>query len=247
MIKTIIIDDEADGRDSLVHAIQTYCQDLEIIRVCHSAPEGLEAIQQDDPDLVFLDIQMPHMSGFELLQQAGNIDCKVIFVTAHNQYAIKAIKFSALDYLLKPVDVDDLLQAVKRYRQQAETTNKDQFHHLFSNLSLTSSQFEKLAVPSVDGIEFIPVQEIIFCQADGNYTKIHLRNRNSLLASRTLKDFEMLLSEAGFYRVHHASLINLKHISKYVKGEGGYLILAEGHEVPVSRRRKEALLKRLSL
>lgn len=247
MIKTIIIDDEADGRDSLVHAIQTYCQDLEIIRVCSSAPEGLEAIQQDDPDLVFLDIQMPHMSGFEVLQRAGNTDFKIIFVTAHNQYAIKAIKFSALDYLLKPVDIDDLLQAVKRYQQQADKTMKDQFHHLFSNLSLTSSHFEKLAIPSIDGIEFIPVQDIIFCQADGNYTKIHLSNRNSLLASRTLKDFEMLLSDVGFCRVHHASLINLKHISKYIKGEGGYLMLSGGHEVPVSRRRKGALLKRLSL
>lgn len=247
MIRTIIIDDEADGRDALVHAIQTYCQGLEIIHVCASAPEGLEAIQQSDPQLVFLDIQMPHMSGFEVLQSLGQINFKVIFVTAHDQYAIKAIKFSALDYLLKPVDVDDLLQAIKRYEQQSELTAKDQFQHLFSNLSLTATQFEKLAIPSIDGVEFVPVHDIIFCQADGNYTKIHLQGGKVLLASRTLKEFELLLSEAGFCRVHHGSLINLKHISKYVKGEGGYLILAGGHEVPVARRRREALLRRLSL
>lgn len=246
MIRTILIDDEVDGREALLHALQTYCQELEILQVCASATEGLEAIQQLEPHLVFMDIQMPHMSGFEVLQRLGQIDFKVIFVTAHDQYAIKAIKFSALDYLLKPIDVDDLLHAVKRYQQQAELTAKDQFHHLFSNLSLTSTQFEKLAVPSMDGVEFVPVQDIIFCQADGNYTKIHLHGGKELLASRTLKEFELLLSEVGFCRVHHGSLINLKHIRKYIKGEGGYLILSEGHEVPVARRRKEGLLRRLS-
>lgn len=247
MIRTIIIDDEADGRDALMHAIQTYCRELQIVRVCATAAEGLEAIQQLEPHLVFLDIQMPQMSGFEVLQQASPIDFKVIFVTAHDKYAIKAIKFSALDYLLKPLDVDDLLQAVKRYQLQSESPARDQFQQLFSNLSLASTQFEKLAVPSMDGVVFLPVQDIVYCQADGNYTRIHLREGEPLLASRTLKEFEQLLSEAGFCRVHHGSLINLKHIHKYVKGEGGYLMLAGGHEVPVSRRRKEGLLRRLSL
>ena len=162
--------------------------------------------------------------------------------------AIKAIRFSALDYLLKPIDIDELLEAVNRYRlfQHKEQYDR-QYASMLKNLQTQSGQFEKLAIPTMEGMAFVETKEIIYCQAESNYTIVHLHGKRQHLVSKTLKDFENLLTDNGFCRVHHASLINLKHIQKYVKGEGGYVILADDHHVNISRRKKEEFLRRLSI
>ncbi|MEM7372434.1 MAG: response regulator [Bacteroidota bacterium] len=248
MIQTIIIDDEADARESLSMALKTYCSEIHVLAECSSAIEGLQRIQEHKPELVFLDIQMPHMTGFEMLQQLETIDFSTIFVTAYDTYAIKAIKFSAFDYLLKPLDIDDLQESVQRLVEEKKEEADPRYKHLFNNLNPKSPQpFERLAISTSEGMEFIQVEDIIYCQASGNYTVVHLPNKQHLLVSKTLKDFELLLEDKGFCRVHHASLINLKHIQKYIKGEGGYVLLNDGHSVDISRRRKEEFLKRIAI
>jgi two-component system, LytTR family, response regulator len=243
MIKTIIIDDEADGRETLLLLIREYCPEIEISALCSTADEGNGMIHKHQPDLVFLDIQMPHKSGFNLLEELGGFDFEVIFVTAHDRYAIKAIKFSALDYLLKPVDVDELQKAVRKAKERiGQKGLRNNYESLLKNMKHPAGRLEKLAIPAFDGIIFEKVDDIIYCKADGNYTNLIFTGKRNLLVSKNLKDFDGLLSECGFFRVHHASLINMKHIKKYVKGEGGYVILEEGHHVDVSRRKKEQFL-----
>lgn len=247
MIRTLIIDDEEDAREALQMSIELYCPHINLLDTCASAEDGLRAISEHQPDLVFLDIQMPRLTGFDLLQQLANIPFEVIFVTAHDQYAIKAIRFSALDYLLKPVDVDDLMQAVRRAEPRLHQSNRTfQYQSLVHNSQFSHGNINRLAVPSADGIEFLDPNDIVYCQADGNYTTLYLINRNKRLISKNLKEFECLLAESGFCRVHHSSLINLKHIKKYIKGEGGYVILTDEHHVDVSRRKKEIFLGMLN-
>ena len=248
MIQAIIVDDEIDGREALRLAIQRHCPALQVVAVCSSAPEAKRAILKLKPKLVFLDIQMPHMSGFDLLEQMEQIDFATIFVTAFDSFAIKAIKFSAFDYLLKPLDTDDLQTAVERFVSEQEAQPVlPQYDHLLHNLKAGPVTFERLAIPTPEGLEFVPLDKIIYCQANGNYSIIHMRDRQQYLVSRSLKECESLLEEQGFCRVHHASLINLTHVQKYIKGEGGYVILSEGHHVDISRRRKEEFLKRIAI
>lgn len=248
MIQTIIIDDEADARKALSRLLEKYCPEVEVIAQCTSGQEGLVAIQQHQPELVFLDVQMPHMTGFELLETLGNPPFSVIFTTAYDTYAIKAIKFSALDYLLKPIDIDDLRAAIRRFTdQQQKDLLTQQYQTLLSHTQQQNNPLQRLAIPTLDGMVFVAVADMIHCQADGSYTQIYLAGQEQMLVSKTLKEFEQLLSGSGFCRVHHASLINLKHIQKYVKGEGGYVILSEGYQVNVSRRRKEEFLRQLTI
>lgn len=246
MIQALIIDDEADGRDTLKMAIEKYCPEVSILGIYENPGKGLEAIRNLKPDLVFLDVQMPHMSGFDLLQQLLPLTFEVVFVTAHDKYAIKAIRFSALDYLLKPVDIDDLMHAVKKVQERLQLKNSTfQYQSMLNNIQYRSGKIEKLAVPSLEGIDFFNTDDIIYCQAEGNYTTLHLKNKQNKLISRNLKDFESLLADSGFCRVHHSSLINMKHIQKYVKGEGGYAILTDNYHVDISRRKKEEFLSML--
>jgi two-component system LytT family response regulator len=246
MITTLIIDDEADGRDALKSAIEKYCPEVDIKCICETPEEGILAIKNIKPDLVFLDIQMPQMSGFDVLQKVSPVTFEVIFVSAHDQYAIKAIKFSALDYLLKPVDVDDLMHALKKVKERLHNkSNVHQYQSVLNNIHYRSEKIKKLAVPSLEGIDLFDTDDIIYCKAEGSYTTLFLKNRQSKLISRNLKDFENLLVESGFCRVHNSSLINVKHVQRYVKGEGGYVILTEDHHVDISRRKKDEFLKLL--
>lgn len=243
MITALIIDDESDGRDALRLALEKYCPDVSIKGMCETSELGISAIKTLKPDLVFLDIQMPQMSGFDVLQKVAPVTFEVIFVSAHDQYAIKAIKFSALDYLLKPIDVDDLMNALRKVKERLHNKgNAHQYQSVLHNIQLKTDKIKKLAVPSLDGIDLFDTDDIIYCKADGSYTTVYLQNKQSKIVSRNLKDFENLLEEFGFCRVHHASLINLKHVQRYVKGEGGYVILSEGHHVDISRRKKEEFL-----
>ncbi len=243
MIKTIIIDDEHYGRQSLQQALEKYCPEVEILQICESPEVGITAIKKLKPDLVFLDVQMPNMSGFDVLQKLSPIDFEVIFVTSYDQYAIKAIKFSAIDYLLKPLDVDDLIHAVQRTKENLQKNGKAQrYQSVLHNINHASGKIEKLAVPTLDGIDFFETDDIIYCEADGSYTTLYFSGHQKQVISKNLKDFENLLTGSGFCRVHNSHLINMGHVQKYIKGDGGYVILTDDHHVDISRRKKDVFL-----
>ncbi|HEX5170608.1 MAG TPA: LytTR family DNA-binding domain-containing protein [Cyclobacteriaceae bacterium] len=246
MIRAIIIDDEHFGRQSLKNALAKYCSAVEVVDVCESPERGIASIKLNKPDLVFLDIQMPTMTGFDLLQQLTPISFEIIFVTSYDQYAVKAFKFSALDYLLKPINPDELKQAVNKIESRNSAVSiKNRFESLLNNLHFKAGKIERLAIPTSGGIDFFNTDDIIYCQAEGSYTTLFMINNKKEIVSKTLKEFDNLLHASGFCRVHNSTLINLKHVKKYLKGEGGYVILTEGHHADISRRKKEEFLNML--
>jgi len=245
MIKAILIDDEVHCIDTLSMLLADYCPEIEIAEKCLSAKRGLEAIEKTKPDLVFLDIEMPVMNGFELLEQFKQIPFSVIFTTSYDQYAIKAIRFSALDYLLKPVDREELQKAVQKALSQTKYPLPQQIEILLQKLDHPTIPVNKIAIPTVEGLQMIFVESIISCNADSNYTVLFLKNKQKIIASRSLKEIEELLEDYSFARVHHSYVVNLNEVEKYVKGEGGYLMMSDGTTVDVSRSRKEMLLKKL--
>lgn len=243
MITAIIIDDEADGREALRIALEKYCPDVEIRGVYAKPEEGVAAVRELHPSLLFLDVQMPGMSGFDVLQQLSPINFEVIFVSAYDRYAVKVIRFSALDYLVKPVDVDELLHAINRVKERLlHGNNIFQYQSVLQNIQSKSGRVEKLAIPTQTGIDLFDTKNIIYCRADGSYTTIFLKGKQTCLVSKKLKEFENLLSESGFYRVHHSFLINILHVQKYIRGDGGYVILTDNHHADISRRKKDEFL-----
>jgi two-component system LytT family response regulator len=243
MIRTIIIDDEEHGREGLKISIKKYCPEIDILHICESPEQGLAVITESKPDLVFLDVQMPNMSGFDLLQHISPVTFEAIFVTAHDQYAIKAIRFSGLEYLLKPIDIDDLIQAIRKVKERiGAEPDAFRYQSLLNNIQYKSREIERLAVPSREGIDLFETKEIIFCRANGISAELHLMGQRTKMVSKTLNDFESLLTEPGFCRVHQDVLVNMKHVQNYVKGEGDYALLNEGHRVAISQRRKDSFL-----
>jgi two-component system LytT family response regulator len=248
MIKTLIVDDEEKSRITLNNLVSKHCPSVSVIKLCESVEDAIREISKNKPDLVFLDIEMPFQNGFTLLEKIKNPDFNIIFTTAYDQYAIKAIKYSALDYLLKPVDVDDLKTAVDKCSEKKKnaSTRSDDYEMLLSALKLKNKS-AKIAVPTFEGLQMISASEIIKCVADESYTHITLTNGTKLVVSRILKEFEDLLSDFNFFRVHNSSLINLAHVRKYIKGDGGYVIMCDDESVEVSRRKKNDLLAQLTL
>ncbi|WP_203255849.1 LytR/AlgR family response regulator transcription factor [Hyunsoonleella ulvae] len=247
MIQSIIIDDQFDGREALRLQLEKYCPEVNVLGTCENIQEGMKAIQLHRPDLVFLDIQMPNGSGFDLLVQIKEIDFEIIFVTAYSQYAIQAIKFSALDYLLKPIESTELIQAISKVKERKDHKNLIyKYDAMLKNMRSAPGKIERLAISDMEGILMLDTAKIIYCAAEGSYSRIYLTGNKTHLFSKKLKEFEIMLGESGFCRVHHASLINIKHVNQYVKGEGGYVILTEGHHVNISRRRREAFLSQLN-
>ncbi|NER17266.1 LytR/AlgR family response regulator transcription factor [Spongiivirga citrea] len=246
MTRAIIIDDEEGAREGLSLLMQKYCADVEILALCNGGKQGIEAIHTYKPELVFLDVQMPGMSGFQMLETLGNIDFEIIFVTAYDKYAIKAIKFSALDYLLKPVDIDDLIKSVQKVQQKQFQKQQAGFQSLLNNMSQIQDELTRLAIPSDNEIIMQEVKDIVYCEADSSYTTIHIANDKKLTVSKTLKEFEIILPETKFCRIHHGTLVNIEHVSKYIKGEGGYVIVSNGQHLNVSRRKKESFIQMLS-
>lgn len=244
MIKAIIVDDEVHCLDTLSILLKEYCPEVHILDECRSAKTAFEAIERLKPSLVFLDIEMPAMNGFELLEQFGEIPFAVIFTTSYDQYAIKAIRFSALDYLLKPIDPKELIAAVHKVEVQKQLPAAEQFEMLLNQVQHKESSFKKIAVPTSEGFELIPVDEILRCEADDNYTHFFLKSKNKIVACRTLKEVEEQLQDfSHFVRIHHSHVVNINEVTKYVRGEGGYVIMSDGSSVNVSRSRKETLLK----
>jgi two-component system LytT family response regulator len=244
MIKAILIDDEVHCIDTLSILINDYCPEVEVVEKCFSAKKGLEVIKEESPELVFLDIEMPVMNGFELLEQFKEIPFSVIFTTSYDQYAIKAIRFSALDYLLKPIDPKELVAAVHKVQLHKNPPSSEQLKMLMDHIQHREAGFTKIAVPTLEGFELIPADQVIHCEADDNYSHFYLKNKKRVTACRTLKEVEEQLQDFSYFvRVHHSYLVNINEVSKYIRGEGGYVVMSDGSVVNVSRSRKEALLK----
>lgn len=246
MINAIIIDDEARWIENLESQLKAYCPFVNIVCQCQSSIAGLEAIKKLKPDLVFLDIEMPGMTGFELLEQLNEISFAVIFTTCYDYYAIKAIRFSALDYLLKPIDHKELIAAVKKVEEKKDLPVASQFGMLLDQIRAKGHDFNKLAVPTLEGFELIPADQLMRCNANDNYTCFYMKDKNKIIACRTLKEIEEQLKDFKFFiRVHHSHIVNLNEVVKYIRGEGGHLILSDGTSINVSKSRKDKLLNTL--
>jgi two-component system, LytTR family, response regulator len=245
MIKAIIIDDEMHCRKTLSMLLKEYCPNVHVIEQCDDGQSGAEAIKKLNPDLLFLDIEMPHMNGFEMLEQFSEIPFAVIFTTGYDQYAIKAFRFSALDYLLKPIDHEELKKAINKIDQHVSVPLPQQLEILLQRLQHKPSGINKVALPTMEGLQMIAVDSIMSCASDRNYTVLMLKDKQKIIVSRILKDIEEMLEDYSFLRVHHSYIVNLNEINKYIKGEGGYVIMNDGSSIDVSRSRKEILLKKL--
>ena len=241
LIKAVIIDDEKHAVATLAWKIERFCPEIKVVQQFTDPSEAMEYLRQDPPELVFLDIEMPRLNGFEIIDELGvPLSFEVIFTTAYDEFGIRAIKVNALDYLLKPIQVQDLKTAIEKYKNRKITTN---YTVLFSNNEDPPVSIGKIALATKEDVEFIEPEHIIYCASDSNYTIVHLSDNRKKLISRTLKDIETLLKPHRFFRIHASYLINLQHIKKYVKTDGGYLIMSNNERLPVSRSRKEDLLK----
>ena len=245
-ITAIIVDDDEFCCFQLQDLLSRYSLGVKIIGVCNSGADGLAKITALNPDLVFLDVEMPGMNGFEMIRKLPAVNFEIIFTTSHEQYAIRAIRFSALDYLVKPIDPNALQDAIGRMKDKLD----DRQHNVPKQLEIIGIPAEKklnnLAVPTMEGLLFIGIQDIIRCESDDKYSKIFLADKKMILASRTLGDFETILQPHGFFRIHKSYLINLVHLKKYLRGEGGQVIMADGATLDVSRRKKEELMELVS-
>lgn len=242
MLRAILIDDEPDCLQLLALQIKQYCPGVEVSAQMSSPEEGLQAIRSLHPDIVFLDVEMPRMNGFQLLEQLETISFSLIFITAYNEFALKAFRFSALDYLLKPLDVSQLVEAVKRAekRQRIDQGQLDMLRYQIREGKYPS----KIAVPFQSGVVFVELSELVYCEADSNYTKLILANGKTHLLSKTLKDVQEVLEERSFLRVHRHYLINLEHIKMYHKGDGSYLVMTGDISIPVAKNQKERLVRK---
>ena len=247
MIRSIIIDDEQHCVKALSSDLQQHCPSIEIADSCYSAKEGIMAIKKLDPDLVFLDVEMPWMNGFEMLEVLSDVNFSIIFTTAHDEFAAKAFRISAVDYLLKPIDANDLKAAVQKVEKKMEAgSSLNHITNLLRNIRQPSAE-QKIALPQREGYEFIDVSSIIYCQAEGAYTKVFIKDKKTMLISRTLGDVEELLPPEMFQRIHHSTLINVTYISQFLRTDGGYVVLNNGEKLSVSKAKKEMLMARLGL
>jgi two-component system LytT family response regulator len=246
MLQSIIVDDEPKSLENLKILAEEFVDNISVVALCRNVQEAMSAIRTHKPDIVFLDIQMQNETGFDLLTQIEEIDFEIIFVTAYSEFAIKAFKFSAIDYLLKPIDIEELKAAVKKVEEKRTGKASKRLKILQDSLLNTADDASKIALPSIDGLVFIKMNEIFYCEASSNYTIFYTSENKRYMVCRTLKEYEELLTDHHFFRIHHSYLVNLKMIKKYVKGEGGYVILNNDVSLDVSKRKKVDFLNRLS-
>ena len=245
MLRVVIIDDENHIRDTLVNMLEMNCPEVRVIGQASGVVSGIAAIKELQPELVFLDIQMKDGTGFDLLQKLPNIDFKVIFVTAYDHYALQAFRFSAVDYLLKPVNPEQLKEAVTRAGKLVREDFNKQMKVLEENLRPAANRNKKIILRTAESIHLLEVGSIICCDSDSSYTTVHTVEGDKVIVSRTLKEFEEMLTECGFYRVHKSYLINLVHIKRFDRQEGGYIILTNGLKIPVASRKRDEMLAML--
>lgn len=244
MIKAIIIDDIEQARVTLIKDLQVYAPDVTIIGEANGVVEGAKLLKSTCPDVLFLDIQMQDGSGFDLLDILKEIPFKIIFITASDAHAIKAFRYAAIDYLLKPVDPDELIAALDKFRNQKLNEN-EKYKLLNESLKNNHKPHERLALHTQDKIHIVNIHDIIRCVSNVNYTEFYFQNGKKLLVTKTLKDFEDLLCDQGFYRVHQSHLINTKYIKEFIKTDGGYLLMNDGSNIPVSTRKRPEVMKML--
>jgi len=244
MIRAIIIDDEEKARKTLSDSLSLYCKNINVIAQADGIKTGLNTIEKHSPDVVFLDIMMTDGSGFDLLELLPSINFDVIFVTASDKYAVKAFQFSAVDYILKPIKPQELLRAVGKLKESigVEAINK-KLEVLLSN----KNNFEKIALPSIDGLCFVKIDDIVRCESAGNYTAFFMNSGEKVIVTKLIKEYEEMFSPLTFYRVHKSHIINFKYIKKYSKGDGAFVIMNDGTKIEVSRRRKDGFVSALQI
>ena len=246
-IKTILVDDEPRGLSALQKLLQLNCPEVEVVASCSSADEAIEKIKTLQPQLVFLDIAMPEKSGFDLLNSLDNINFEIIFITAHNNYMTQAFRFSAVDYLLKPVDIELLCEAVTRAAKRINEKHLgQQVETLLYNVEHKGkSQEMKLCITSLKGFQVIDLKDILYCEASSNYTNFYFTTGSSICTAKSIHEYEELLGDSGFFRIHKSYLVNLLHVKEYLRGEGGSVVLSNKKELEVSRRKKEEFLRKM--
>ncbi|GAA4038356.1 MAG: DNA-binding response regulator [Flavobacterium sp.] len=245
MITALLIDDDSNLRNGMKSLLARYAPEIRIIGEADSVESGVKIVLQNQPQVVFLDIHLGDGSGFDLLEevnQRGKLNSQIVFITAHEQYAIKAFRFSALDFLLKPVDPEELQKVIEKLQQVID--KNDSVAHidlLLENIRKKVDNFKRIALSNSDGIHLFEVSDIIRCESEDNYTKFYIKNSKPILISKTLKEYEELLTEHGFERIHQSHLINLAYLKSYIKKDGGYVIMADNANLPISQRKKERL------
>lgn len=238
----IVVDDEKHCRDVLALLLQKHFPQLHVAAFCHDGPSGIEAIELHKPDLVLLDIEMPGMSGLDMLKACSYKDFAVIFTTAYNEYAITAIRHNALDYILKPIDKDELVSAIIKAEQQKKHESIiSPVENLVAYLNAQKNA-GRIALPTLEGLQILQSEEIYYCESEGGYTRFYLTNGKISLISKTLKEVGEVLEKKNFCRIHHSYLINLQYVQKYIRGDGGEVIMANGKNIPVSRNKKQEFL-----
>lgn len=244
MIRGIIVEDEKHSRETLRGMLARYCKNVEVIAEADSYRSGLEIIKEHKPEVVFLDIQMPDGSGFRMLEELDDINFEIVFTTAFDQFAIKAIKYSALDYLLKPIDPDELVNAVKKVEQKLQKHQvSDNIQVLLENIRSKDKDPHKIVLSTSEKIHIIETDQILRCESDNYYTHFFLTDGRNILVSKTLKENEELLSDHNFIRPHKSHLVNVKYIKGFLKNDGGYIEMTDGSRIPVSRRKREKIIE----
>lgn len=246
-LKAILVDDELSSLQNLRQKLEEFCPDIVIAATAQKPEDAILLIREHKPDVLFLDIEMPRMNGFRMLDELGEYDFEIVFTTAYNHYAVEAIRISAFDYLTKPIAIKDLQLAVERLVKGKSAHTRQKMDLLKTSLGTTKSQEDKVALPTAEGLEFIPIKQILHIESSSNYSRLFLSDGKTLLVTKLLGDFEEMLIPYRFYRVHHSHLINLTCIRKYIRGEGGQVIMQNGDVIDVSRRKKEEFLKLITM
>jgi two-component system, LytTR family, response regulator len=245
-MKAVLIDDERDALEMLEWSIKKFAPQVEILAMCDSALDGIEKIKTLKPELVFLDIEMPQLNGFDLLEKLGKYEFEVIFITAYNQFGIKALKICALDYLLKPIDGDELKIAVEKALLKKSKTSAMQLEMLMSYFKPDKPRPRRIALTASDHLIFVDTNDIVYCESDSNYTTFFLAKGEKVVISKTLKDVEEILEGSDFFRIHASYLINMKHVSKFTRGDGGYVVMSNNQHITVSRKKKDEFFEMFS-
>jgi len=248
MLNIAIVEDEKHSRESLKNLLEEFCEDVSVVGMAGTVDEAIQLLKVKKPDLVFMDIELQTGTGFDVLEALKDQYFEVIFTTAFEQYAIKAIKFSSIDYLLKPIDIEELQNAVRKAQDRSEEKlYKKQLEILISNFRQPNDDHRNICLSTAEGVEFIKVQDIMYCQANGSYTDFMLKNGQKLVVSKHLKEYETLLSGHSFMRVHNSFLINLLEVKRFVKTDGGYILMNDNATISISQKKKEEFMERMSL
>lgn len=247
-ISALIVEDEIHNRETLKSFLKEFCPEVQLLDTAANVEEAIQKITHHRPELVFLDIELQTGTGFDVLQKVHHLNFHLIFTTAFEQYAIQAIKFSSIDYLLKPIDIDELVLAVQKAVKQLEQESRQSlFENLLNNLEKSPREAKKICLATSEGIEFIPTDQISHCEANGSYTDFFLTDGRKMMVSKNLKEYENMLTDLNFMRVHNSFLINLEEVKKFVRSEGGYIVMNGDQHVSISNSRREEFLKRMGI